>query len=101
VATRPANVNGLGLSFGQIETEVAALKMHYELIEETPAVFAEWEKLVSLHAIVGKNVHDAHLVAAMQVHGITHLLTFNKQDFHRFTSITVIAPEDTVTAQTP
>jgi predicted nucleic acid-binding protein len=29
------------------------------------------------------------LVAAMVVHGITQLLTFNKQDFQRFTNITV------------
>ncbi len=48
------------------------------------------------HAIVGKNAHDTHLVAAMVVHGITHLLTFNKQDFQRFTNITVLSPADVV-----
>ena len=94
VATRPANVNGLGLSFTQIQAEVVNLKKFYDRLDETSVVFIEWEKLVALHAIVGKNVHDAHLVAAMVVHGITHLLTFNQQDFQRFTNITVLTPTE-------
>jgi hypothetical protein len=28
------------------------------------------------------------------VHGITHLLTFNKQDFQRFTSMTALTPAE-------
>ena len=39
-------------------------------------------------------VHDARLVAAMIVHGIPNLLTFNLPDFKRFTEITVISPEE-------
>jgi predicted nucleic acid-binding protein len=94
VGTRPANLNGLGLSFSQIQTEVVNLKGFYDLLDETPAIFSEWEKLVSLHAIIGKNAHDTRLVAAMVVHGITHLLTFNKQDFQRFANIIVLTPAD-------
>jgi predicted nucleic acid-binding protein len=101
VATRPTNVNGLGLSFAQIRAEVANLKAYHQLLAETPTMFAEWEKLVNRHGIVGKNVHDAHLVAAMVVHGITHLLTFNKQDFQRFTNITVLSPADVIANPPP
>ena len=42
--------------------------------------------------VIGKNAHDARLVAAMRVHGVTHLLTFNDQDFARYTGITVLTP---------
>src|SRR4051794_3872402 len=80
VATRPKAVNGLGFPVPQVEQNIARLKHDFIFLDETPSVFLNWEKLVKLHAIVGKNAHDAHLVAAMTVHGITHLLTFNKQD---------------------
>ena len=94
VTTRPISVNRLGFSFAKVQQEVEGLKKVFGWLDETPAVFIEWEKLVSLHAIVGKNAHDTRLVAAMTVHGITHLLTFNKQDFQRFTNITVMTPAD-------
>jgi hypothetical protein len=32
------------------------------------------------------------LVAAMQVHNVTSLLTFNGQDFRKFTSLTILDP---------
>ena len=93
-ATRPIRVNGLGLSLAQVQQEIANIKRFFLLLDEPTSVFSEWEKLVVLHAIVGKNAHDTRLVAAMMVHGITHLLTFNKQDFQRFTNITVLTPAD-------
>lgn len=34
--------------------------------------------------VVGKQVHDARLVAICHVYGITHVLTFNVQHFARF-----------------
>jgi hypothetical protein len=39
-------------------------------------------------------VHDARIVAAMNVHGVTHPLTLNGADFRRFRSITVQHPHD-------
>jgi hypothetical protein len=48
-------------------------------------------------AVVGKNGHDARLVAAMMVHGLTHLLTFNVQDFRRYPGITAVTPADVLT----
>jgi predicted nucleic acid-binding protein len=92
VATRPIANNGLGLSVAEVQSEVARFKKLFVFLDDKPALFATWENLVNLHAIVGKNAHDTRLVAAMIVHGITHLLTFNKQDFQRFTNITVITP---------
>ena len=41
---------------------------------------------------MGKQAHDARLVAAMIAHRLTHLLTFNTDDFKRFSEITVVAP---------
>jgi predicted nucleic acid-binding protein len=44
------------------------------------------------HGVSGKKAHDARLVAAMTVNGITHILTFNADDFTRYTGITVLHP---------
>ncbi len=93
-ATRPTSVNGLGLTVSQAKAEVYRLRTFFDLLDEKADIYAEWKRLVDQYLIVGKNAHDTRLVAAMIVHGITHLLTFNKQDFQRFTNITAITPAD-------
>jgi predicted nucleic acid-binding protein len=50
--------------------------------------------LVVIHSIRGVQVHDAKLVAAMHVHGLTHILTLDEQDFVRYSAITVVHPRD-------
>ncbi len=44
------------------------------------------------YSVMGTKVHDARLVAAMHVHRVTHLLTFNEQDFVRYDDIQVVHP---------
>lgn len=51
-----------------------------------------WENLVSGHLVSGKQAHDAHLVAVMNIHGVRRILTFNGADFGHYDSIEVIAP---------
>lgn len=94
VATRPVSANGLGLSVDETAVEVAKLKGIFRILPDSAAIFSEWEGLVSKHGVKGKEVHDARLVAAMLSHGVTHLLTFNTDDFKRYTQITVINPVD-------
>ena len=94
VATRPLSVNGLAMTIPEAQAELARIKSFFRFFADTPAVYLAWETLVARHAVAGKNSHDARLVAAMNVHGITHLLTFNGDDFKRFTSITIVAPSE-------
>ena len=69
----------------------------FSLILDVPAIYAEWRSLVSQHAVLGKKAHDARIVAAMQVHNVSHLLTFNGDDFKRFQGIIiVIEPNDLI-----
>ena len=46
----------------------------------------------SQYKVIGRRVHDTRLVAAMNVHSVTHLLTFNTDDFKRYDGITVVDP---------
>jgi hypothetical protein len=41
------------------------------LLPDTPAIYPAWEALVIQHKVSGKPAHDARLVAAMQVHGLS------------------------------
>ncbi|HVK18592.1 MAG TPA: PIN domain-containing protein [Fimbriiglobus sp.] len=92
VATRPADKNGHGLTPTATAAELVKLRAQFTILDDTPAILPEWERLVVAHAVLGKNAHDARLVAAMHVYGVTHLLTFNDGDFRRFTGITVLTP---------
>ena len=94
VATRPVDRNGLGMTIPQVRAELMQIKGLFGLLHDTPAIYPEWERLVIRHAVRGKNVHDARIVAAMNVHRITQLLTFNGDDFKRFQTITIVSPAE-------
>jgi len=94
VATRPVDRNGLGMTTDDTLAELVQIKNLFELLPDTPAIYPEWERLVVQHAVSGKNVHDTRIVAAMNVYGISHLLTFNVADFNRFLGITIVSPSD-------
>jgi predicted nucleic acid-binding protein len=93
VATRPAVNNGLGLTIDQTAAQLRKLKTLFTLLPDSPDIFSQWERLVVQYKVSGKQAHDARLVAAMSVHGLTHLLTFNTADFKRFTAITAVDPQ--------
>ncbi|MCX6379145.1 MAG: hypothetical protein NT023_06660 [Armatimonadetes bacterium] len=84
------------MSQAEADSEIARLKTLYRLCLDTPYIFGEWERLVSTYGSAGKQNHDARIVAAMNIHGITALLTFNKSDFMRYQHITIWEPTDLV-----
>ncbi|MFN6558738.1 MAG: type II toxin-antitoxin system VapC family toxin [Nostoc sp. ChiSLP01] len=92
VYTRPIERNGLGRSVAETQAEVNRLKALFPLLLDTEAIYQEWERLVVAYGVRGINVHDARLVAAMLVHGLTHILTFNLSDFARYSDITAVNP---------
>ena len=94
VATRPLEQNGLGMTPAGAAGELARIKSMFEFLPETPAVYPIWEGLVIEHQVSGKPAHDARLVAAMQAHGLTSILTFDRNGFSRYTDIEVIHPAD-------
>ena len=97
VCTRPTHVNGLGKTAAEAVAELANVKALFLWLVEAPAVYGIWEHLVASTPVVGKNAHDARFVAAMTVHGLTHLLTFNTQVFRQYHGITAVSPADVLT----
>lgn len=92
VCTRPVGQNGFGMTSQQAESELVRLKKVCLFLDDNPQLFVEWEQLVTRHQVIGKNGHDARLVAAMKIHAIPRLLTFNEQDFKRYPDIEVLTP---------
>jgi predicted nucleic acid-binding protein len=82
--TRPADKNGFGLDCQTAEREIAKLETMMDLAADSAAVYHNWRKLVRDNKVKGVQVHDARLVAAMMVHGISSLLTLNVKDFARY-----------------
>jgi predicted nucleic acid-binding protein len=83
VATRPVAVNGLGLSAADAEAQAGTFEKRFPLLADSPDVYPAWKSLVSALGVIGKQVHDARLVAVCHIYGVTHLLTFNITHFVR------------------
>ena len=83
-ATRPVKVNGLGLTASTADGLAANFEAAFSLLVETPDIYPAWKTLVGTLGVVGKQVHDARLVAVCHVYGVSHLLTFNVAHFARF-----------------
>ena len=94
VCTRPISVNGLGMTHSKVREEIDKLKSLFYVLEDKPAIQAEWERLVDIYGAEGKQNHDARLAACMVVHGISKILTFNKEDFVRYPELIVVTPQE-------
>lgn len=91
VVTRPVASNGMGFSAAAALTEIEKIEHALVLLPDVPGIYAEWKRLVVRHTMQGVKVHDARLVAAMNVHFVQRILTFDLDDFARY-GVEVLAP---------
>ena len=95
VCTRPiSEYGGLGRTNESALAEIARVADLAKLLPDTRDVYPEWLRLIDEMKIAGKRGHDARLVAAMNVHGLRTILTFNAKDFTRYPGIQVLSPEE-------
>ena len=92
VATRPADLNGLGLSHEEVLQEVGSIETLLTLLPDIPAIYAAWKEIVRDHKVRGVKVYDARLVATMRVYAVESVLTFNTADFKRYGNIAALHP---------
>src|SRR5687768_5851093 len=83
VASRPLDVNGLGMAPQQVEANVSDMMVMFSVLPEPSDMAARWFELVRAHSVRGRQVHDARLAAFMLAHGIAHIVTTNEDDFRR------------------
>ena len=96
MVTRPVERNGLGLAPAAADRMIRLFERLFPVLPDVPAIYPEWRRLVLTYGVSGVQVHDARLAAAMKTHGLSHILTFDGDDFIRYASegITPIDPAD-------
>ena len=92
-ATRPVSKNGLGYSIEEAQNELTKIEGFFQILCETPASYATWKTLLITNRVMGVQVHDTRLVAVMRAYGAAQIVTFNVEDFTRFSDIEVIHPD--------
>ena len=95
--TRPLDQNGFALSPRETDRRARAFEDKLQFLPDSVAVHQEWRALLVSHNVSGVQVHDARLAAAMRVHGIQRVLTFNERDFARYPDIQAVHPRALVT----
>lgn len=84
VATRPPELNGLGMELPTAMANMQQLRRIASLLAEEKPLLPRLLDLLSTIPCTGKQVHDASIVAAMLVHDVPTLATSNPADFTRF-----------------
>lgn len=93
VAIRATTENGLDMSASNVGQAIESWLDVFTLLRDERGIFSKWYDLVRQFAVNGKKAHDARLVAAMERHSVTHLLTFNVGDFRRYPKIKPLDPD--------
>jgi predicted nucleic acid-binding protein len=90
-ATRPLVRNGFGMAPPDADKELRVVERIFPILDDDPAVYPEWRRLVVIYGVSGVKVYDARLVASMRVYGMGHILTFNTADFVRYAPEGIVA----------
>jgi predicted nucleic acid-binding protein len=99
VATRPVTNNGLALApSAVVELLEREIEPICDLLPDSASMYQELKRLISTYSVVGKQVHDARLVAMMLAGQIENILTLNDRDFRRYEpeGITVVTPAELI-----
>jgi len=84
VATRPVEVNGLGLDIADALANVASFRARMRVLVDSEPVWDRLQGLIVTHGCKGKQIHDANIVASALTWGLPRLVTANVGDFNRF-----------------
>lgn len=94
VITRPQTYLSPLTSVAAAEV-IKSVPTRFFVADEDEKVAATLLKLMEQYPMGGRQIHDANIVATMQVNGIKQLFTLNTADFARFSSIiTILSLED-------
>ena len=88
----------MGLTPAYAERVLARIERSVVRLQDSDSTYPQWRRLVAQFGVSGKTTHDARLVAAMNIHSVKRILTFNIEDFARYTEIQALRPADVLAA---
>jgi predicted nucleic acid-binding protein len=98
VSTRGLALNGLGLPLSEVDALTLDFESSFSLLPDNADIYPAWKTVVQSLGILGKQVHDARLMAVCHSHHVSQILTFNISHFVRMTAhwpaIKAIHPAD-------
>jgi len=80
------------LTWQELQQQIDAILAQTILLNENETSTRKLIDLGSRYQVIGKQIHDTNIVATMLIHEVTRLVTFNPDDFKRFSEIEVIVP---------
>jgi len=102
VATRPLDVNGLGMTPPEADEKLDRLESIFLLTPEPPGLYRVWRDLCRQAGVSGRQVHDTRIAAACAAAGVLTILTWNPSDFRRFVpfvpGLTILTPDSAMAA---
>ena len=101
VATRPVEVNGLGMATDEALGNLNEFSRCIRILEENVLVCRQVQSLTRQYNLKGKRIHDANIIATMMEHGLEEVVTENQPDFREFTGITVIDSKTSIKGSHP
>ena len=95
VATRPVNVNGLGMDAVEAAATLDGFEGMMRCLPEPVDAQVRWRDVIDRYGAMGKTAHDARLIAVMLANGVDRILTLNAADFRRYSpAIKSFSPQD-------
>jgi len=92
VTTRPAPGQSTPSDFNAILENAASFRRNFQVSEDTHLVSQQLGELIRQFSVQGRQVHDANIVATMQIYGLKDLLTHNTRDFARYSTLITVHP---------
>ncbi|MBD6614385.1 type II toxin-antitoxin system VapC family toxin [Komarekiella sp. 'clone 1'] len=89
--TRRGDLTGK-IPVASLVADVRYFASYFRLVEDNLLVTERLLVLMEQISIGGKQVHDANIVATMLVYDIPQLLTYNTDDFARFSELITVLP---------
>jgi predicted nucleic acid-binding protein len=89
--TRPQQFTN-PLSLETLIEDIRLFQTRFRVAEDNLQVTQQLLTLMEQISIGGRQVHDANIVATMQIYGISQLLTHNIADFNRFSKLITVLP---------
>jgi predicted nucleic acid-binding protein len=97
VGTRPVEARGgFGWTIDEANRRLRIIERWVAVLNEPDSIYPRWKKLVLRHAVSGRQVHDARIVAVMLAYRIKHIITLNAADFRRYTGLIAVTPTELI-----
>jgi predicted nucleic acid-binding protein len=91
VMSRPGTLT-TPLPMSALVADITTFESSFSVAEDGPGVTAELLALLLRVPCLGKQIHDANIVATMLANGLSNVLTHNVADFTRFAGYINIIP---------